>query len=288
MWLITAHGSWNANEGGEVRVWEAETGKPKFTIPTERGVRTVAWSPKGTFFVSGDYGGMIYFYDAQTGKRTGEIKLPGNVEVLQFSPDERRLVAAAGDGSVHVFELPSKKELHTWKKLHQNGIWGMGISPDGETLCTCGQDHVAHLLDMENFEVLHDLQHPADLNGAVFTVDNKHVLTGCGDSVIRVFDVETGDEIGRLIGHARGSVPDLCFSPDGKLLASCGMDRSVRLWDMGDFANPMLMETLDGGNDFVFGVAISPDGKRLAFGGWDDRIKVVDLDTQEEKWSWQR
>ncbi|HWB09435.1 MAG TPA: WD40 repeat domain-containing protein [Pirellulales bacterium] len=287
-WLITAHGHWNANEGGEVRVWEAETGQPKFVIPTERGVRTVAWAPQGKFFVSGDYGGMLYFYDAEGGKRTAEIKLPGNVEVLQFSPDEQRLVAAVGDGSVHVFELPSKKELHAWKKLHANGIWGMAISPDGKTLCTCGQDRIAHVLDMENFEVLHDLQHPADLNGAVFSVDNKHVLTGCGDSVIRVFDVGTGEEIHRLVGHARGSVTDLCFSPDGKRLVSCGMDRSVRIWDVADFANPKLAETLDGGNELVFGVAISPDGKRLAFGGWDDRIKVINLDTREENWSWQR
>ena len=73
--LITAHGSWDANEGGEVRVWEAETGKPKFVIPTERGVRTVAWAPNGKFFVSGDYGGSIFFYDAETGNQTDQIKL---------------------------------------------------------------------------------------------------------------------------------------------------------------------------------------------------------------------
>ncbi|HVX09980.1 MAG TPA: WD40 repeat domain-containing protein [Pirellulales bacterium] len=287
-WLVTAHGSWNAPEGGEVRVWDAETGEPKFTIATDRGVRTVAWAPKGKSFVSGDWGGMLSFYDAETGQRTAEIKLPANVEVLQFSPDGQRLIAAVGNGSVHVYELPSKKELHTWKKLHRKGIWGMAISPDGKTLCTCGQDRLAHLLDMENFEVLHNLQHPADLNGAAFTIDNKYVLTGCSDSAIRVFDVETGDEVRRLLGHNRGSVTDLCFSPDGKQLVSCGMDRSVRIWDVNDIKQPKLTDTLDGSNEMVFGVAISPNGKRLAFGGWDDEIKVLDLGTKEEVWSWRR
>jgi WD40 repeat protein len=65
------------------------------------------------------------------------------------------------------------------------------------------------------------------------------------------------------------------------------MDGSVRLWDFADFAKPKLTVTLDGANDLVFGVAISPDGKRLAFGGWSDRIRVIDLETHQAKWSWQ-
>ena len=140
-WLITAHGSWDENEGGEVRVWEAETGKPRFVVPTERGVRTVAWAPNGKSFVSGDYGGSIFFYDAETGKQTDQIKLPGNVEVLQSSPDGKRLFAAVGDGSVRAWEVPSKNQVYTWKMLHRGGIWGMALSPDGKMLATAGQDH---------------------------------------------------------------------------------------------------------------------------------------------------
>ncbi|MGH7135060.1 MAG: WD40 repeat domain-containing protein, partial [Pirellulales bacterium] len=147
-WLLTAQGSWVEKEGGEVRVWHAETGEPKVAVYTDRGVRTVAWAPSGKFFVSGDYGGAIDFYDAATGQRTAEMNVPKNVEVLLVSPDETKLVAAAGDGSVRVYELPSRKEIHVWKQLHQGGIWGMALSPDGKRLCTAGQDDVAHVLDM--------------------------------------------------------------------------------------------------------------------------------------------
>jgi WD40 repeat protein len=287
-WLVTAHGSWDENEGGEVRVWEAETGKPRFVIPTERGVRTVAWAPNGKSFVSGDYGGSIFFYDAETGKQTDQIKLPGNVEVLQSSPDGKRLFAAAGDGSVRAWEVPSKNQVHIWKELHRGGIWGMALSPDGKMLATAGQDHFARLLDTENFKVLHEFEHPADVNGVVFSNDNKTLLTGCGDAAIRVFDVASSKEIRKLEGHTQGSVTDLDFSPDGKLLASGGMDRTVRIWDLVDFERPKLKSTVGGFNEFVFGVAISPNGKWLAAVGWDDQIKVLDLSTVEEKWSWKR
>src|SRR6516164_5689217 len=34
-WLASAHGSWDGKEGGEVRVWDAKTGKPKSVIPVD-------------------------------------------------------------------------------------------------------------------------------------------------------------------------------------------------------------------------------------------------------------
>lgn len=284
-WLISAHGNWNQDEGGEVRVWDAESGQPKFVIPTERGVRTVAWAPKDKAFVAGDYGGTVHFYNSDTGKQTGQLKLPGNVEVLQISADGKRLIAAIGNGSVRVWELPSQKEVHTWKQIHLGGIWGMALSPDGKTLATGGKDRIARVYDMQTFTVLHEIEHPNEINGIVFTSDNKHVLTGCGDSIIRVYDVAEGALQRQLGGHERGSVTDLQFSSDGKLLASSGMDQTVRLWDMSDFDRPVLKATVNAHDSLVFGVAISPDAKWLASAGWDEQIKMWKVATQKELWS---
>ena len=136
--------------------------------------------------------------------------------------------------------------------------------------------------------MIHEFEHPADVNGTVFSNDNKRLLTGCGDAAIRVFDVASSDEIRKLEGHTQGSVTDLDFSPDGKFLASGAMDRTVRIWDLVEIERPRLKSTVGGFNDMVFGVAISPNGKWLAAVGWDDRIKLLDLSTVVEKWSWQR
>ena len=287
-WLASAHGSWDGKEGGEVRVWDAKTGKPKSVIPVDRGIRTVAWAPKGKSFAAGGYGAVLTFYDAETGKPTGNMKFPDSVEVLQITPDEKLVITAHGNGSVRVTEWATKKAVHHWNQAHRGGIWGMRLSPNGKLLATAGKDGFVRVYDMGNYKILHELQHPGETNGVAFTNDNKFLFTGCSDSAIRVFDVASGEELRTLRGHSGGSITDLRLSPNGKLLASAGIDQTARLWDLSDFENPVLMSTIDAHSGLVFGVDISPDGKLLATAGWDELLRVVELATQKELWSWSR
>ena len=87
----------------------------------------------------------------------------------------------------------------------------------------------------------------------------------------------------RALSGIRGTVVDLEFSRDGKLLATAagepGVFGEAQLWNTAD---GKLLRTFTGHRDSLYAVALSPDGKTLATGSYDQAIKLWDTATGKE------
>jgi WD40 repeat protein len=81
-----------------------------------------------------------------------------------------------------------------------------------------------------------------------------------------------------LSGH-KGAVAHLEFSPDGKFLASAGVEYSIRIWDV---EKEKEVAVLRGHIDTITKLTWSPKGKLLASASQDKSVRVWDVEKEKE------
>ncbi|MCA2700410.1 MAG: hypothetical protein IM500_08185 [Microcystis sp. M179S2] len=120
--------------------------------------------------------------------------------------------------------------------------------------------------------------HDRDVTSVNFSPDGKTLVSGSWDKTIKLWNVETGQEIRTLKGHDNW-VNSVNFSPDGKTLVSGSADKTIKLWNV---ETGQEIRTLKGHDSYVLSVNFSPDGKTLVSGSWDKTIKLWNVETGQE------
>jgi serine/threonine protein kinase len=87
-----------------------------------------------------------------------------------------------------------------------------------------------------------------------------------------------GNSLQELRPEANGYVCAVKFSPDGKILASGGADRQIRLWNT-DTAK--IIYTFDGHQESVTAIQFMPNGKILISTGADRTIRFWDIESKQ-------
>jgi WD40 repeat protein len=202
----------------------------------DRVVRLVAFDPRGRYAATAGLDRKICVWSTADGALVRSMSdQPKQISVLSFTPDGYSLVSGDVGG-----------RLRMWRPTPSNPKKGP-----------------------EDPRQLRELAgHTADVNFLAFGwrkgKKREYVMASSSvDRTVRIWDMRTGEERLRLVGHA-DSVGDLAFSPDGRLLASCGLDRTVKVWDPHRERTQLC---LDAGLGWLESMALSSDGQRIYAGG---------------------
>jgi WD40 repeat protein len=102
------------------------------------------------------------------------------------------------------------------------------------------------------------------------------------DGTVRVWDLDTGAEVGRFEGHKGCWVTVVGFLPDGRRVLSGGTDYHLRLWDIETSRELRRFDGLRGPAP-IDCLAIAPDGRHaLSSGILDPQLRLWDLATGGE------
>ncbi len=117
----------------------------------------------------------------------------------------------------------------------------------------------------------------SSVNSASFSPDGKRIVAASADKTIRIWDAETGQQIGQpLEGHTEG-VESTSFSPDGKRIVSSSADKTIRIWNTE--TGQQIGQPLEGHTAWVHSASFSPDGKRIVSASDDKTIRIWDAET---------
>jgi WD40 repeat protein len=206
-----------------------------------------------------------------------EMTLPGQGWVgapsVAISPDGL-LLACGGYRTIRIWDAVVGKLLHTLEGPENGSYMFIGVSfvSGGKRIAAVREDTI-FVWDVLTGQVLHSksCEVPGKgyrLKSPAFTLDGRWLACSFGKyegdtnilNSVYVFDFQTGKLMRQFGGHTDG-VTAITPSPDGKIIASGSMDKTVKVWDM---TTEQVIHTLEGHSSEISQVVYSFNGQLLA------------------------
>jgi len=237
------------------------------------------------------YDGHVKIWRISTGLSERDMKAGDDALLygLSFGPGASRVCAVSSVGYLYIWNTETGVQL-VRQQIHQGQAyrveWNIRGRGDGiGEIATGGADGYCCLTDAATGTVLRRILHPAAVIGVAWNTFHDGILaTGCGDGIVRIYNVNDGlhnnDLQPQVIckGH-EARVFNIAFNPICPgLLASGSDDKTIRVWHWNRGGMDLEMRKLTGHTAYVRGLLWHSELPGILFSGaWDSTIRIWDV-----------
>ncbi|XP_061846769.1 jouberin isoform X1 [Colius striatus] len=214
---------------------------------------------------------------------------------IRFSHDGKILAAACAGRNgypIVLYEIPSGQFLREFYG-HLNIVYDLCWSKDNQHLLTASSDGTVRMwkIEMQAASAVRVFPHPSFVYTAKYhPIADSLVVTGCYDSVIRIWNANVKEIHGQLLqeldGH-RSFINTLCFDAEGLHMFSGDNSGLIIVWDTSVkgssqhlFQNWKINKEIKE-NDIkgtpINHLEVHPNGRRLLIHAKDSTLRIMDL-----------
>ena len=189
---MLASASWDRT----IRLWPLNGGEPRVLEGNTQNANGVAFSPDGNSVVSAGYDATLRIWPLKGGSEIVR-NLPTPLNDVAIAPDGE-IVAAGSDGKIYF--LSPGGDVLAEAQASPTPVIALAISPDGNLVAAAGIRGSVAIIERKTRKIEHTLVGPGlPVWSVAFFPDNRTLLTGGTDRMIRRWDASNGEPIGATV-----------------------------------------------------------------------------------------
>lgn len=253
---------------------------------------------RGSLLVSCSRDKSIRIWNVETQRlfRPPLLSHEGSVLCVQFDDTSGQDVIISGgtDSALVVWRFSTGEILKKVDKAHQESI--LSLCFDDQHLVTASKDKTIKIWnrlevqkDSQTMPAYSELRMLTGHVAAVNTVklQGNTIVSGGGDRMIHIWDIQTGQMLRTLRGHTFG-IASLQYR--GNLVVSGSSDRTTRIFDLEEPEDQAQIACLEGHSNLVRSVQVQWSGEdsskmeRILTGSYDETVKTWMYDASSTSW----